>query len=452
MIDENINIEKSNIHHLGINKDLSLAFQDWLNLDLLNITWEGRYKDQFEFFWNALFVEETPKPEEVINRLNILIASAKNGPVETWFKWLKEKFIIFIFLKLDLTIMDLYKITGESISYLALILRDFLLDKNLHRETELNDFFQINYFHDKKNNISYNTIVKDLNLYKEIRGENSYEVLNSLEITLYEDWKNILKNLKRSQSIKKHSKLPTINQYKLRMPSKSLSFKFLLELCLLLSLSYVGIVGLKYANVWYEEYIAKKISLFEPNFFWLDKSLTFVDTNKKKDVKIDISLEEMEKLENIESQTIFNEELQNANRYAPESDVVLSSLESLPNDISLATKEKSEYEEIKKGGYRDYRYGRRKAYRILLKSVDPNIERDHILNLINVYNVSRVGQVSPGTLIPGGVYFNLSVPLKNLTGFMESLSEVNEVSIFESTPRADWPLNMGRVFIWIKSI
>jgi hypothetical protein len=211
------------------------------------------------------------------------------------------------------------------------------------------------------------------------------------------------------------------------------------------------IFAVKYGNKWYESYLVKKISLFEPNFFWLDKNLSFKTDTILKNDKIDIKSNELERLEEIESKKVF-QDTASTSRYGVESDVVLTSVDSLPKNFADISFEQSEYEEIKKGGYRNMRYGRRKAYRIMMTSVSPKEAKRKIISYLDKYKIKQVDNVKPGTEIPGGLYFNLYVPIEYLKEFIEEVSVVEESIILESKTVRGGPPGTSKVFIWVKTI
>lgn len=75
-------------------------------------------------------------------------------------------------------------------------------------------------------------------------------------------------------------------------------------LVLLLTLSLI-VYGIKNANKWYENYLVNKITLYESNFFWLDKSLGYRDEAMTAQNKIDLSNKELDELEKIECHSNF---------------------------------------------------------------------------------------------------------------------------------------------------
>ena len=230
--------------------------------------------------------------------------------------------------------------------------------------------------------------------------------------------------------------------------------RFLQEVILLLLVLSVLVFALKNANKWYEEYLVNKITLFEPNFFWLDKTLSYQEQDLLAQQTIDLSNKELDDLEKIEAQQVFSDE-KLGSRYDPESDVtVLDSVENVPKSFGEAETEQSQYEENKKGGYRDgsYAVSSKKAYRIMMASVEPTAIKSKILPLIKRYGIAQADNVKPGTQIPGGLYFNLNVPSNNLKDFMTKVSTFAEATIFESSSQGGDVAGRNKVFIWVKGI
>jgi hypothetical protein len=111
--------------------------------------------------------------------------------------------------------------------------------------------------------------------------------------------------------------------------------------------------------------------------------------------QIDLSNKELEELERIEAQAVFSDD-KIESRYDPESDVVvLGSVEEVPKSFGEAETEQSSYEESKKGGYRDSSYAssNKKAYRILMSSVEPSTIKEQILPLMEKYGIAQVDNV-----------------------------------------------------------
>ena len=279
------------------------------------------------------------------------------------------------------------------------------------------------------------------------KGTIEEEVLTSLEVTLYSDWQKIKTFLYAKNSLinKPEEALREIGFFNNKV-------KFLSELLILFIIGGLLIFLIKVGNKSYENYLIEKISLFSPQFFWLDKNLSFKNVGDKITNNINIQSDELDELEKIENKKVFDD-IQSSTRYEVESDVVLTSVDTLPKDFEVAGLELSNYEEERKGGYRNSRYGRRKAYRVMMTSVNPPTLKKQIISSLEKYKVKQVDNVRPGTSIPGGIYFNLYVPRKELQKFMLEVTSLEEHStILESRTVFSGPKNTDKVFIWIKNI
>jgi hypothetical protein len=282
-----------------------------------------------------------------------------------------------------------------------------------------------------------------------LKGTFEDDILAHMEVTLYPDWPNLVKELRKDILL---LKLDFENLRKRAAFKKQI--RFIQEVIILLLILSVIVFALKNTNKWYEDYLVNKITLFEPNFFWLDKTLSYQEQDLLARQTIDLSNKELDELEKIEAQQVFSDE-KIGSRYDPESDVVvLNSVEEVPKSFGEAETEQSEYEENKKGGYRDssYSLSNKKAYRILMASVEPTVIKSKILPLLEKYKISQVDNVKPGTQIPGGLYFNLNVPTKSLKDFMTKVTTFSEATIFESKSQGGDIVGKNRVFIWVKSI
>lgn len=310
----------------------------------------------------------------------------------------------------------------------------------------MNNTFQLSHVTCENINLTYKAVVDEFNIDETLRGTIEDDVLKSLEVTLYEDWVNLSETIES----KKVDQKEVIDNIK-----KSLSFKkqvkFFQELILLFIVGGALIFAVKVGNKWYEDYLVKKITLFEPSFFWLDKNLSFKSENPLTKKEIELSYKELEELEKLESNKVFEED-EYTSRFDVESDVVLTSFDSLPKDFNVANMEQSSYEEKRKGGYRNMRYGRRRAYRIMMTSVSPKTTKRELVDLLGKYNVKQVDNVKPGKEIPGGIYFNLYVPQEMIKEFLSHVSSVEESTILESKTVFGGPAGTNKVFIWIKSI
>ncbi len=104
------------------------GFQKWIELNISNITWEGRYEKEFNEFWNYFFIEGLSLKQTMI-RFEFAKRSLKTGPLSSWFAWLKEKFICYSFIYKGLSIRELEEQTNISFTQISLLLRDFFVER-----------------------------------------------------------------------------------------------------------------------------------------------------------------------------------------------------------------------------------------------------------------------------------------------------------------------------------
>jgi hypothetical protein len=416
-------------------------FERWLDLNFDSLTWESRNQDKFENFWNATF----KKSENLLDFWNLLTECyklSKRGPLKEWFSWLKDQIIIFDFLTYSSSIINIavkYSIPPQSIGY---ILHNFFVEKLPLQIDEIDELFLISDVYSDVVNLNYEDVKEKLEVVSIDTRSIDHGIMRDLEVTLFESWEF----LQRYYSENKKQKI--LKEYNYQDGYYLKLLKFFQELMILFFIGGVIIFSLKYFNKLYENYLASKVEIFEPDFLWLDKSLTFREAIDGEEVVLSYKeLEDLEKIQSSQALDVVDEE-----RFDPESDVVLSSVDSGPLNIELADSEKSKYEEDKKGGYRDFTYGRRKAYRVLINASSARMTKKEINELISKYQAVQADTVVPGTEIPGGFYFNLYVPQDSLLEFLRDASKTGDSVIYESKTRVGAPANQNKVFIWIKSI
>ena len=423
-------------------------FKNWLDLDINSIAWEGRYADSFSGFWDSFFKDQI-EPMELGERFEYAKKIAKSGPLISWLNWLFEKFIAFSFINQGRSVREIAFSFDLPEKYISTVLRDHLIKIYPAYEDLINENFQISNVSSKNLFLKFTELEPILGNEARVKGTFEDDILAHMEVTLYPDWPNLVKELRKDiLSLK-----VDFENFKKKTGFRK-QLRFIQEVIILLLILSGVVFALKNVNRWYENYLVNKITLFEPNFFWLDKTLSYQEQDLLAKQQIDLSNKELEELERIEAQTVFSDERQGS-RYDPESDVVvLDSVENVPKSFGEAETEQSEYEENKKGGYRDssYAVSNKKAYRILMASVEPVAVKNTILPLMKQYGIGQVDNVKPGTQIPGGLYFNLQVPSKNLKDFMTQVSTLGEATIFESRSQGGDQPGKNRVFIWVKSI
>lgn len=433
-----------NKNHQVLNDIDQSHFRGWIELNVNSITWEGRYTGEFERFWEHLFPSDIFLRDQV-HKLKFAKEVIKTGPLTAWFQWLIDKLICYCFIHKPMSIAELADTFECGPSEVALTLRDFFVQRFPHLEELFNDEFRLGNYSSKRTSLTFEELKEHFDIGPSIRGTLEDDVLSSLEVTLYQDWTKLIEIFHKENTV-----IMTADTVKKRYSSKK-RWKTIQEVVLLFITGGVVIFGLKAGNKWYEDYLANKITIFEPNFFWLNKSLTFKSRDPLKSKEIDLSYRELDELEKAEANFEFDEEDEEL-RFKDESDVTITSVDALPKDIAVASLEQSDYEENKKGGYRNFRYGRQKAYRVMMTSVDPLTTSEKIKPYLQAYKVEKADNVKPGTQIPGGVYFNLYVPREHLRDFLGKVSAVEEATILESQTRFAGEPGKNKVFIWIKSI
>ena len=88
----------------------------------------------------------------------------------------------------------------------------------------------------------------------------------------------------------------------------------------------------------------------------------------------------------------------------------------------------------------------------MLTSVNPNELKSKLYKVLSNFKVKKVDNVDPGKNIPGGIYFNLFVPRKEVKKFLSQMSELKGATVLESKTIFGGPKNMDKVFIWIKKV
>jgi hypothetical protein len=417
------------------------SFRSWIKLNLEGITWQGRFTQDFEDFWKLFFIDGITL-DQISNRFLYAKSQIKIGPLSSWFEWLQEKFLCYIFINKEMTIKELSNAAHIDLQNLATTLRNYFVDIFPHLEEEVNDIFQISNSINVNADYTFNDVKKILGVEGEFPRGFDDDLMCSLEVTLYEDWKIFLNRLREEYS----SVDKSFNVVKTKQNIKSVLF-LALEASLVIAVCAAIIMGVKVANQRYSESLLNQISIYEPKFDWLKKDLVFRSktTENLDDFRLNLEdlEEELEKNDNI----VIPEEV----RDGAESEVTLTSWESLPKDFDVADLESSEYEEQLKKGYRDSRYGNTKVYRVIMKTVDTDMVKSKLNDLLLKYKVTQVDHVRPGQEVPGGIYYNLYVPREFLQEFIEQVKSVDSSISYESRTRSKRnPPGKNKVFIWVK--
>lgn len=433
------------IDSLIFTKEDNAHFREWVKLKLEEVTWQGRYSREFELFWESFFVEGLSL-EQINDRFEYSILNSKVGPLSTWFNWLRQKLICYIFTFKKLDIQNISSQMDMPVGNVAGILRNFFLEKYPHLDDELSEVFQVANIASPNLLLNFRQLSEQLQIFADKYGTSDDDVMASLEVTLYPEFMDLIKKIKKD-FLHPHFDFSRIKT--------NLSFKNQLRIIQeVLVFVFVGIlivIGVKYANQVWEKSLTDKISIYEPQLKWLNRNLVFKKESVSASKDFLLEAEELENVENLENKfdTIVEED---EVRYDVESEVVLTSWDTLPKDFDTADLEQSDYEE-QVSGYRDSRYGHTKVYRVMMKSEDTIGYKDKLNSLLSKYEITQVDNVRPGKEVPGGVYYNLYVPRVNLKEFMAQVMDMGDAVLYESRTRSGRnPAGKNKVFIWIKNI
>jgi hypothetical protein len=193
-----------------------------------------------------------------------------------------------------------------------------------------------------------------------------------------------------------------------------------------------------------------KVSIYEPKFNWLNKSL-FKSTDVKPVKEFKLNFDEIKDITKGEKLTEFFD----PEKYEEETEVTLASFDNIPKDFKEADKEASQYEGDSESpnGYRETKNGTTKIYRLMMVSSNTYNVRDKLNNLVKKFKGTPVGDSMPGMDVPGGVYFNLYIPRTDFKNFMSETMSVSQSKLFESnTSNVKNVPGKVRVFIMVKSI
>lgn len=424
-----------------------LYFRQWICLDIKSVTWQGKYAKDFESFWNTFFKDQICL-KEIANRFEYAIARSKVGPISSWFSWLRDKFICYVFIEKKLSIEAISRHMNISHKITARVLRNFLTEVFPQHEDYFNESFLITSSISKNLIITIDMIISNIKENINFSGSHDEEVMTSVEVTLYEDWAIFVAKMKRDFG-ENELNLSSIDR---KETTQKIS-KTLISSALIIIATVLAVWVIEFSNKYYEKYLTEKISIYEPQFRWEDKGLKFTDSQESAEslANFELNIEDIEKVD--DSESLLGESLEDQERVGVETDVVLTSLDSLPRDFKEADSEQSLYEEEGTSGYRDSSYGNTKVYRVMMRSSDTIRTNSELKSLIVKYDVSQVDNVLPGLSVPGGYYYNLYVPRSYLKEFMAQVSEVDTAIIYESRTRTRRnPPGKNKVFVWVKNI
>ncbi len=419
-------------------------YRKWIDLNIFDVTWQGKYRREFKEFWNA-FLLEGQSLRQVSERFSLAILRSKVGSLVSWFTWLRDRLIAFTFCHKNISIISLSRQFQLSLADTSTILRNFFLSANPHLDEELSDIFQITHISDGYVHLNFKKLQELFPEKLKTNRDSGDDVMTSMEVTLYPEWRDLADRINNDLY---HQ------QFNFRKIKSQINFKD--QLKILKELTFMGIIvsvfilSIKKVNEVWNQKLTDKISIYGPQLKWLDKTLSFKNEDSTSPKKI-LSLQKG--LDSVETKRTEEESFNENTRYEVESETTMTLWDDLPKDFNFAELEKSEYEEGQTSGYRDSRYGNTKVYRVMMKSVDTLNTRVNLDKLIQKYQVTRVGNVEPGKDVPGGIYYNIFVPRRYLKEFMAQVMEMDDAVLYESRTRTGHnPPGKNKVFIWVKAI
>jgi hypothetical protein len=391
-------------------KEDAASFRAWAELDMESLTWQGQFLNEFSEFWSLVFAPGLDA-REVMDGINALKAGVQTGPLASWFDWLGGKFVVWLFIHKNVSILGLARTLDLPVPEVAFVLRNFFVEKYSHLEDKFAGIFQIGNVASPHLEITSEAIYRKFSIPFAIGGGVPSDMMAKLEVTLYDEWKRILVSLREKRGHGNVKAKSGING-----SSWKTNTRFIGKVVGLLLSAFLIIWAVKETNRWYELYLSGQITLFDP----------------------------------VES-SFIEEEAAPGVEFSTTEEVKASQENSRPKEIPKATLA-STYEEKKKETASDRILGNRIYFRVMLKSPDTNSAKEAIDKLVIDYKAEPSDRVLPGTEIPGGVYYNLHVPKESLKEFLEKVTAVGKAKVYQTKTRTVAPAGKEKVFIWIKDI
>ncbi len=422
-------------------------FREWLGLNISSITWQGRYEREFEQFWHRFFTPELSF-QEILKRFFYAKERSPRGPLLSWFEWLEARFIVYTFIKKDLSVLELSELSLLGAGELAFILRNYFLEIAPHLESMLSDKFQIQSVCATNVDIRFSVLQREFDL-EDRRWSGPDEIMSSIEVTLYRDFRKLLKKMRRDFGA---GPIALAHVKRSLAPNKQL--RFLQEALVLILIGTFLVYALRWGNELYKDYLREQISIYGPQYKWPRQRLRYrVEREKGPLNSKELPAPSLDIATKLQSDFLDKaQENDGPESFQTESEVVLSSWTALPKDFETADLEKSKYEDLRASGFRDTRFGQNTVYRVMMNSIYPEDAKQQLLALLVKYNVGQADYVKPGQEVPGGVYFNLNVPSSYLKEFLSQVGEVDESTFYLSRTNNRNVPGHSRVFIWVMNI
>ncbi|MBF0311764.1 MAG: hypothetical protein HQK52_00010 [Oligoflexia bacterium] len=415
-------------------------FKIWLGLDADSSLTDVSKRETFDFFWEKLFIgiESCIQLRELYG---VVLSGLQPGPLRSWFCWLRDKHIVYLFVANDFSIVLLSEIFLLRTAEIAHILRNFFCENILGHENYFNNLFHLDFLNSKSPEISFLKIVSELRINKKIRISNE-DIINSLEISKCFDWKDAIELIEGGRCYRGGRRFfSASNKF-----NTTFFFRLTKELLVLLVVTVSMLLLIKLGHFWYNNYLSKKFSIFIPDFLWMDQSLIFKTSsagNKGNSRGKFQEIEELSMRKSISSIVIDEE------RFEAETD--LFSMQEDFGQVAAASGE----QKLPVRVYRDEAFGKKRVYRIIIKTDDPAKIKSEMSYLLKKYGADVMNNEAEFELTgpSGGVYYNLLIKQNLAKDFIEEGGYSNYGVVYVTRSSSTLiPDQMSRVFVWVKKI
>lgn len=411
-------------------------FRQWLDLSRSDLKWTDEHVKNFDDFWE-LFFHPPMQLKDIHEKFSGVELTIKTGTLRQWVRWLRDRFNCYLFVHEHINLRDLALDSNYRINDLAYVLRNFLIGEYPEKKDELDKFLNIGNYLSENLYVSFEELKNKIGIIQFDKCQNHNDLMNTLEVPLFKEFPLMTDSLRNTQADWREKSL-------LR---KFIVFKFdtLKYIALFALIGFLLVWGIKNLREWNDWYLSERIKITVPSFYdedLLEKTLPVIPN---KEVISGIA-DKLSTNDLFESSTDSDER-----ESAEDSDIVITSLQNIQKTIKTAEYESSEYEETQKGGFRDYRYGGSRAYRLMINSMEPDELAQKISLKLKSIKHEQVDNVALGKEIPGGRYYNLYIDNNHVSEFLESFDDKTATFYTSKTP-AKSPKGMSHLFIWIKEI
>lgn len=408
-------------------------FFTWSGINVYELTWHGKYSKEFDRFWQIVFCEALSL-EEIFKKISLCEQLSKNYTVKTWFLWLRDKFILYLFFKKKVSLQECSLLSGVAYKRIVFVLRGILSDKYPERIEEIENFFYSYILcEDFQKGDLYSYIVKNTGIKDIENGIVEDDILSSLEISLFENWREIYSKLETKTEQKKNIKREEIEKNdKNTLIKKILIYLSPLWIFLII---FCCVHFTKIVARYFEEDLKNKIAIYRPSFFNFVPKILFKE-NDIDPTDTEFYSDQFLKFEKAEDEILNIGQID----YDPETDILWSS----------ETEESFE-------SYRDSFGGATKIYRIFLNPNDFQSDMKKISELLEMYKaVNSLTSESKelAKIVPGGGVFDVMIPNKEglAFSFLKEIQKQPFVKVYIGRARIKNNPEFQKFFIWVSEI